>query len=105
MGKDVLTKAKVVNYLNENIGLSKRECQFFFESFIELIYNQLKSHNDVKIINFGIFKVKNKKPRIGRNPKTKEEVMITERNVVKFKPSSFLISLINSNKDGSDENK
>ena len=68
MGKDVLTKAKVVSYLNENIGLSKRECQFFFESFIELIYNQLKSHNDVKIINFGIFKVKNKKTKNRQKP-------------------------------------
>ena len=103
MDKDVLTKAKIVNYLNENIGLSKRECQFFFESFIDIIYSQLKSQKDVKIINFGIFKVKNKKPRIGRNPKTKQEVMISERNVVKFKPSNFLISIINSNINDNDE--
>tara|TARA_B100000900_G_scaffold281736_1_gene241022 strand:- start:522 stop:836 length:315 start_codon:yes stop_codon:yes gene_type:complete len=103
MDKDVLTKAKVVNYLNENIGLSKRECQFFFESFIDIVYSQLKLQKDVKIINFGIFKVKNKKPRIGRNPKTKKEVMISQRNVVKFKPSTFLISLINSNINHNDE--
>ena len=103
MDKDVLTKAKIVNYLNENIGLSKRECQFFFESFIDIIYSQLKLQKDVKIINFGIFKVKNKKPRIGRNPKTKQEVMISERNVVKFKPSNFLISIINSNINDNDE--
>tara|TARA_X000000950_G_scaffold166575_1_gene203439 strand:- start:348 stop:662 length:315 start_codon:yes stop_codon:yes gene_type:complete len=103
MDKDVLTKAKIVNYLNENIGLSKRECQFFFESFIDIIYSQLKLQKDVKIINFGIFKVMNKKPRIGRNPKTKQEVMISERNVVKFKPSNFLISLINSNINDNDE--
>tara|TARA_Y200000002_G_scaffold368236_1_gene361088 strand:+ start:1026 stop:1340 length:315 start_codon:yes stop_codon:yes gene_type:complete len=103
MDKDVLTKAKIVNYLNENIGLSKRECQFFFESFIDIIYSQLKLQKDVKIINFGIFKVKNKKPRIGRNPKTRQEVMISERNVVKFKPSNFLISVINSNINDNDE--
>ena len=103
MDKNVLTKAKIVNYLNESIGLSKRECQFFFESFIDIIYSQLKSQKDVKIINFGIFKVKNKKPRIGRNPKTKQEVMISERNVVKFKPSNFLISIINSNINDNDE--
>lgn len=103
MDKDVLTKAKIVNYLNENIGLSKRECQFFFESFIDIIYSQLKLQKDVKIINFGIFKVMNKKPRIGRNPKTKQEVMISERNVVKFKPSNFLISIINSNINDNDE--
>ena len=97
MSKKVLTKDKVVSHLNENIGLSKRECQFFFESFLEIIFKQLISHKDVKIVNFGIFRVKNKKPRIGRNPKTKEEVMISERNVVKFKSSNFLTNLINSN--------
>ena len=103
MTKKVLTKAIVVNHLNENIGLSKRECQFFFESFIEIITSQLKTHNDVKIVNFGIFKVKNKKPRVGRNPKTKVEVIISERNVIKFKPSNFLIIFINSNISEKDE--
>ena len=97
MEKKVLTKALVVNHLNESIGLSKRECQYFFESLIDVISSQLKSQKDVKIVNFGIFKVKNKKSRIGRNPKTKEEVIISERNVVTFKPSSFLINFINSN--------
>ncbi len=97
MEKKVLTKALVVNHLNESIGLSKRECQYFFESLLDVISSQLKSHKDVKIVNFGIFRVKNKKSRIGRNPKTKEEVIISKRNVVTFKPSIFLINLINSN--------
>ena len=102
MTKNVLTKAIVVNHLNESIGLSKRECQFFFESFIEIVTSQLKTQCDVKIVNFGIFKVKNKRARIGRNPKTKEEVTISERNVIKFKPSNFLINLINVNTGKSD---
>ncbi len=97
MSKKVVTKAEVVNYLNENIGLSKRECQYFFETFLHIILTQLKSHKDVKIVNFGNFQIKNKKSRIGRNPKTKEEVIITQRNVVKFKSSNFLLNLINSN--------
>tara|TARA_A100000164_G_C21437019_1_gene553715 strand:+ start:30 stop:347 length:318 start_codon:yes stop_codon:yes gene_type:complete len=97
MSKKVLTKEKVVSHLNENIGLSKRDCQYFFESFLEIVFSQLTSQKDVKIVNFGIFKVKRKKSRLGRNPKTKEEVIISERNVVKFKPSLFLINLINSN--------
>ena len=103
MTKNVLTKAIVVNHLNESIGLSKRECQLFFESFIEIVTSQLKTHYDVKIVNFGIFKVKNKKARIGRNPKTKEEVTISERNVIKFKPSNFLINFVNSNISEKDE--
>ena len=105
MSKKVVTKALVVNHLNENIGLSKRECQIFLESFLDVIFFELKNHSDVKIVNFGIFKIKSKKSRIGRNPKTKEEFMISERNVVKFKPSDFLINLINSNIADKDEIK
>jgi len=87
----------MINYLNENIGLSKRECQVFFEVFLELITQELVEEKDVKLVNFGIFKVMKKNARIGRNPKTKEEVMISERNIIKFKPSSFLVNAINSN--------
>jgi len=103
MQKKVVTKAILVNHLNETIGLSKRECQIFFESFLIEVCQSLKEKKDVKIVNFGIFKVKNKRPRIGRNPKTKIEVMISERNVVKFKASEFLINTVNSNQSYPDE--
>ena len=99
MSKDVITKAVVVNFLNESIGLSKRECLTFFENFIDIISNELKNKQNVKIVNFGVFSIKKKKPRIGRNPKTKEEVMISERNVVKFKPSDLMVNQLNSNKN------
>ena len=99
MSKDVITKAVVVNFLNESIGLSKRECLNFFENFIDIISNELKNKKNVKIVNFGVFSIKKKKPRIGRNPKTKEEVMISERNVVKFKPSDLIVNQSNSNKN------
>ena len=52
MSKKVVTKALVVSHLNENIGLSKRECQFFLVSFLDVIFFELKNHNDVKIVNF-----------------------------------------------------
>ena len=103
MQKRVVTKSLIVNHLNESIGLSKRECQYFFEAFIDIIFSQIQSHEDVKIVNFGIFKVNEKNSRIGRNPKTKEEVMITKRHVVKFKSSNFLINFINSNITEKDE--
>ena len=103
MQKKVITKAILVNHLNETIGLSKRECQIFFESFLKEVCSSLKEKKEVKIVNFGIFKVKNKNARIGRNPKTKVEVMISERNVVKFKASEFLINAVNSNHTFSDE--
>ena len=66
MEDDVLTKASMINYLNENIGLSKRECQVFFEVFLEIITKELVEKKDVKLVNFGIFKVMKKNARIGR---------------------------------------
>ena len=55
------------------------------------------SNNIVKIHNFGTFKVKKKKERIGRNPKTKENVVISSRNVISFTPSKKVIKVINNN--------
>ena len=103
MSSKVLTKAIIVEHLNESIGLSRRESQVFFESFLKLLKDSLVQDNDVKIVNFGIFKIRKKKSRIGRNPKTKVEVMISPRKVVTFKPSEFLLSSINSNMINSDE--
>jgi integration host factor subunit alpha len=99
----VITKAIVINHINESIGLSKRESRVFFETMMDLIVQSLKKKSQVKIVNFGIFTIKNKKTRIGRNPKTKVEVMISERNVVTFKVSEFLHNSINSNMKNLDE--
>ena len=57
------------------------------DSFFETLVSELIKSNKVKITSFGTYKVLNKKERMGRNPKTKIEVMISERNVVSFKPS------------------
>ena len=103
MTSKVVTKAITINHINESIGLSKRESKVFFETMMDLIVQSLKNKSQVKIVNFGIFRIKNKKPRIGRNPKTKVEVMISERNVVTFKVSDFLHNSINSNMNNLDE--
>ena len=103
MTSKVVTKAVAVNHINESIGLSKRESKAFFEAMLGLIIGSLREKNEVKIVNFGIFRVRNKKSRIGRNPKTKVEVMISPRNVVKFKVSEFLHNSINSNMNNSNE--
>ena len=66
----------MISYLNESIGLSKENVKYF-GSVLELITKELVEEKDVKLVNFGIFKVM-KKARIGRNPKTKEEVMISK---------------------------
>ena len=103
MTSKVVTKAIAINHINESIGLSKRESKVFFETMMDLIVQSLKNKSHVKIVNFGIFRIKNKKPRVGRNPKTKVEVMISERNVVTFKVSDFLHNSINSNMNNFDE--
>tara|TARA_X000000950_G_C13883916_1_gene648065 strand:- start:292 stop:579 length:288 start_codon:yes stop_codon:yes gene_type:complete len=90
-----LTKSKIIENLHFSVGLSRSECSFFLETFISKVLESLKNGEDVKIANFGTFNIKSKSPRIGRNPKTKIEVMISSRSVIKFKPSSYLISKIN----------
>ena len=99
----VVTKSVVINHINESIGLSKKESKVFFETMINLIVESLKKNSEVKIVNFGVFRIKKKKNRIGRNPKTKVEVMISARNVVNFKVSNFLLNSINSNMNNFDE--
>ena len=56
---------------------------------------KIDGENKVKISNFGTFILRHKKPRLGRNPKTKKETIISERNVILFKPSKFLKNQIN----------
>ena len=92
-----LTKKDITKSIYLQIGLSKKIIDLFLEDIIKLIIKNLKKSNKVKIAKFGTFIVKNKKKRIGRNPKTKEEKNISERNVLTFKASKELKSYINSN--------
>ncbi len=77
------------------IGYSKKISENLLEDFFEVIFTSLKKNNKVKIAKFGTFQVRIKKSRIGRNPKTKEKKIISERKVVLFKPSKELKKKIN----------
>lgn len=90
-----LTKIRIVEKLHSFVGLSRSECSAILEDFFKIVLKSLRDKNSVKIANFGSFTVKSKTERIGRNPKTKEEVMISARKVVKFKPSKSIINKIN----------
>ena len=92
-----LTKKEIINSMYMQLGLSKKICENLLEDFFSILLNELIENKKVKIANFGTFIVRFKKKRIGRNPKTLEEKIITERNVVLFKPSSDLKKYINSN--------
>ena len=85
-----LTKKDLINSIYMQLGYSKKLIENIIEDIFELILNGLKKKGKVKITNFGTFILRYKKSRIGRNPKTKKEALITERNVIIFKPSKFL---------------
>jgi integration host factor subunit alpha len=90
-----LTKKDLVNSLYLQIGFSKKISENLLEDFFEIIFTNLKKNKKVKIAKFGTFTIREKKSRIGRNPKTKENKLISERNVVLFRPSKELKKKIN----------
>ena len=90
-----LTKKDLVNSLYLQIGYSKKISENLLEDFFEIIFSSLKKNKKVKIAKFGTFIIREKKSRIGRNPKTKENKLISERNVVLFRPSKELKKRIN----------
>ena len=93
-----LTKKDIVNALYMQIGYSKRISENLLEDMFELILQNLVKHEKVKIAKFGTFILRNKTSRIGRNPKTKENKIISERKVILFKPSKELKKSINYKK-------
>ena len=94
-----LTKKELVNSVYMQIGFSKQVSENLIEEFFSLIISNLIKNKKVKISKFGTFSVRSKKPRIGRNPKTKEEKTISQRDVVLFKPSKEFKELINKSKN------
>ena len=77
------------------LGFSKNVIDNIIDDIFMLILNEIIQNKKVKISNFGTFILRNKKSRIGRNPKTLEKKVITERNVILFKPSRYLKNYIN----------
>ena len=91
-----ITRDDIAETIHFDFGLSKKDCLELVYDIIDIIIIGLQEKGVVKIHNFGTFKLRRKKCRIGRNPKTKEEFMIQDRNVISFKPSKKVISYINS---------
>ena len=95
--KNNITKDDIADSINNNFGLSKKDCLNIVKDIIDEIILGLQNNKIVKIHNFGTFKLKRKKSRIGRNPKTKKEFIINERNVISFKPSKIVLNYLNDN--------
>lgn len=85
-----LTKADMAERLFEELGLNKREAKELVELFFEEVRNALENGEQVKLSGFGNFILRNKNQRPGRNPKTGEEIPITARRVVTFRPGQKL---------------
>ena len=108
MEKNSTTRSSLSEAVYKNVGLSRNESS----TLVDLVFNEISKSlingGDVKISSFGTFIVKSKNERIGRNPKTGEEVPISARQVVTFRPSNVLKSevaeLSNSNNLNSENN-
>lgn len=108
MEKTATTRSTLTEAVYRNVGLSRNESAALVDTVFNEISKSLIDGKDVKISSFGTFIVRNKKERIGRNPKTGEEVAITARQVVTFRSSNVLKSEVadltknnNSNIEGS----
>ena len=95
-----LTKKDLVNSIYMQLGFSKQISESLIDEFFSLIITNLQNEKKLKISKFGTFSIRKKKSRLGRNPKTKEEKNISQRNVVLFKPSKEFKNLINITNNG-----
>ena len=85
-----LTKAQMAEKLFEELGLNKREAKEVVELFFEEVRASLEKNEQVKLSGFGNFDLRDKRQRPGRNPKTGEDIPITARRVVTFRPGQKL---------------
>ena len=95
--KKNITRDDIAEAINIEFGLSKKDCLDVVNDIIDSIILGLKKYQIFKIHNFGTFKLRRKRKRVGRNPKTKIEIMIAPRKVVSFIPSKYLLNKINKN--------
>ena len=96
MTKATVTRTTLVEALNQEVGLSRNECAELLEDFLRAITDRLAEGATIKISNFGSFSVRHKRARMGRNPKIGEEVPISARRMVMFKPSQRLKHRVNN---------
>tara|TARA_Y100000590_G_scaffold346538_1_gene396853 strand:- start:3960 stop:4259 length:300 start_codon:yes stop_codon:yes gene_type:complete len=89
------TKKDIINKIYQEVGFSKNMSSIIIDDFFDVISTELIKNGKIKISNFGTFVVLEKKERLGRNPKTKEQAKISARKIVKFIPSDKIKNKIN----------
>jgi integration host factor subunit alpha len=99
MSRINLTKKDLINSVYMQIGFSKNISENLIDDFLGTMIENLKNEKKLKLSKFGTFLIRSKKSRIGRNPKTKEQKTISNRDVVLFKASKEFKDLVNSKND------
>ncbi|MCB2081996.1 MAG: integration host factor subunit alpha [Rickettsiales bacterium] len=92
---NTVTRATLAEAVYRELGFSLTECSEMVDSMLEELITGLERGETVKLSSFGTFGIRHKKERIGRNPKTKEEIPITPRNVISFRASNILMKRVN----------
>lgn len=95
LGNSTVTKADLVEKVYEKIGFSKKEASELVDLVFSSLKTVMKQGDNVKISGFGNFVVREKKERIGRNPQTGEQIKISARRVLTFRPSQVLKAVLN----------
>ena len=95
-----LTKKDLVNLVYMQLGFSKQISENLVEDFLKTIVSNIKKEKKLKLSKFGTFSIRQKKSRIGRNPKTNETKVISSRDVVLFKPSKEFKEFVNLKDNG-----
>ena len=99
MARINLTKKDLINSVYMQIGFSKSISENLIDDFLTIIIKNLKKEKKLKLSKFGTFSIRNKKSRMGRNPLTNEQKIISQRDVVLFKASKEFKDLVNSRND------
>mgnify|MGYP003412893169 CR=1 FL=1 len=103
MSGKTLTRADLSEAVHRQIGLSRTESADLVKSVLDSVADTLVKGETVKLSSFATFMVRQKRGRIGRNPKTGEEVPITPRRVLVFRPSQVMRNLINGEEGGTED--
>lgn len=95
VSRSTMTKADIVEKVYERIGFSKKEASELVELCFDSLKDVLKRGDKVKISGFGNFLIRQKKSRVGRNPQTGQQIEISARRVLNFRPSQVLKAMLN----------
>lgn len=95
LGRSTMTKADIVEKVYQKIGFSKKEASELVELVFSSLKDVLQKGDKVKISGFGNFVVREKNERVGRNPQTGEQIKISARRVLTFRPSQVLKAMLN----------